>query len=346
MRAHGNTTTGGPGDVDTLGLPTEEREDREAARARIEAQRERLRSQSPFAAQRAAEASAPRQERHAAPASVTTSSPARVRSVPTLAPHATGPGAEVMGLQRVPVIALVDDPHNPRDSLGDVVSLAASIAQQGLLQPIVVRTTDEGDLMILAGHRRAAAIRSLGWSQVDVIVRKAMAPDAVLAAQLVENGQRANLDPIEEARALARLKALGDLTDAAVAQQVGLAQPRVSGRLALLSLSPEEQEEVRAGHMKLTEAIYKARLASGKVRAKGARRSWHFGPDHDLAHLAKARCLRLKHPRSSTVGAVACGACWESVIRADDRQHQHAQSAKVGACTLCGTQLDREGRAR
>lgn len=239
-------------------------------------------------------------------------------------------------LMEVAVELVHPDPDNPRERLTDIAELAETIREEGLIQPLVVRR--DGDrLVVVAGHRRLEAVRRLGWMRVEVIVRRPMAADEVLAKMLVENGQRAGLDPIEEARALSRLKTLGGLSDLELARKVGRSQPVVSGRLALLSLPPEEQEAVRVGQMGVVAAVRTARIASGKVRKTGVSRAWHFSPDHDLARLAQNRCRRLKHKHGRSVGGMACGECWESVIRADERQHQHEMSAKQGRCALCGT---------
>lgn len=240
-------------------------------------------------------------------------------------------------LRTVPVAQLRADPDNPRDHITDaaVADLADSIAEVGLLQPIVARQHGN-QLVIVAGHRRLTAVKLLGWREVNVIIRAAMRPDHVLAAMLIENGQRRDLNPIEEARGLRRLKAETDCSDLELARKIGRSQPHVSGRLALLSLSAEEQKAIIAGDMTLIEGVHKGRLNSGKVTKKGQDKNWHLGPAHDLAERAKARCEQLKQPRGRKVGGMACGSCWESVIRADERDHLHVVSAKQGSCVTCG----------
>lgn len=238
-------------------------------------------------------------------------------------------------LVRVNVADLHPDPNNLRDEVTDVVELAASIAQVGLLQPIIARR--DGDrLVVVCGHRRLAALKRLGWPTVDVVVRREMPADSVLVAMLAENGQRVQLDPIEEARAFNRLKVLDQLSDAAVAERVGRNQVYVSGRLKLLLLSPQEQEEIRAGQRRIGESIAKARVQSGRVQNRKVT-GWHFANDHRLAGKAKARCVKLEHPRGHRLAGVACGSCWESVIRADEKQTLHDHSARRGECALCGT---------
>jgi ParB family chromosome partitioning protein len=254
-------------------------------------------------------------------------------------PEAAEPddGPELGTLSHVPVEQLLTDPDNPRDHLTDIEELADSMRESGLLQPVVVRR-HEGRLYVVAGHRRLAAAKHLRWTEIPCIVRRDMRPDAVLAAMLIENGQRKDLDPIEEARGLHRLKHQLHCSDLELAKRIGRSQPHVSSRLALLSLTAEEQEQVRTGEMKIIEATHRGRLNSGKVRPNsvGVGRNWHLGLDHSLAEHAKARCKRSGHPRGRTVGGMACGACWESVIRADERDHLMRVLADTGRCTVCG----------
>jgi ParB family chromosome partitioning protein len=258
---------------------------------------------------------------------------------------------------KVAVADLVPDPANLREheaapiptaehtergdhAADDIEQLADSINEVGLLQPIVVRR--DGDrLIVVAGHRRLAAIKRLRWTHVDVIVRAPMRPDHVIAAMLIENGQRRDLDPMEEARGITRLKAEHQLTDLAVAKKIGRSQSYVSGRLALLALTPQQQDAIRRGHLGVTEATNLGRLLSGNTRhsAKGHSSVAYFGPTNDLASKAQARCRRLGHKQKLN-GGMACGACWESVIRADERTHVQELNAVANDCVTCGSPLD------
>lgn len=245
------------------------------------------------------------------------------------------------GFAAVPVADIHPSPNNPREKLAGIDELGVSIRENGLIQPLIVQRHPNLDgFQLVAGHRRHEAIRRLGWATVPCIIRRDLRPDEELLAMLVENGQRAGLDPIEEARALRKLKAQG-LSDLDIAHKVGRSQTHVSSRLSMLALSVEEQEELRAGQMSVTEATSKGRLASGRVRpgAAGKKGPNHLGAHHGLAARAKARCLRLKHGRGkgAGVGGIACGECWESVIRADERQHLHDVSEQRGTCVLCDT---------
>ena len=103
-------------------------------------------------------------------------------------------------LVTIPLVSVDASPSNPRANLRAINELAASIAAYGLLQPLVVRPAGQR-FTLVAGHRRFAAIQSLGWTHAPAIVRRAGADQAQLL-NLVENLQRNNLTPREEAQAL------------------------------------------------------------------------------------------------------------------------------------------------
>lgn len=234
------------------------------------------------------------------------------------------------GLAAISLDDLHPSPNNPRERLDEIDEPAVSIREQGLIQPLVVqRIPGQDGYQIVAGHRRHAAVKRLDWSTVPCIIRRDMLPDEELLAMLVENGQRAGLDPIEEARALNRLAQAGN-SPAEIARKVGRSPGYVNGRLMLLKLPAAEQEQVRAGHYTLTHAtgLVRAgrqaeRLRENPVarpvgRPKGAKTKPYFGDAHPLATAARAACSCIGRPK--IVGGVACGPCWDAVIRADERQ--------------------------
>jgi ParB family chromosome partitioning protein len=256
--------------------------------------------------------------------------------------YSTADAQPLTGLMAIPLEQIHPSPNNPRENLTGIDELAQSINEQGLIQPLVVQRVPGLDgYQIVAGHRRHAACRKIRWHKVPCIVRRDMLPDEELLAMLVENGQRAGLDPIEEARALNRLRLRGmSLND--VARKIGRSYSHVNGRLHLLSLPIEEQEEIRQHLVGVTAGIEKAKVEAGRVRGgvRKTRGTPHLGITHELADRVKARCRRLGHSKGKGkgVGGVGCGACWESVIRADERQHIHQVSADQGRCVICGTE--------
>lgn len=248
------------------------------------------------------------------------------------APRTTAAAAahEDLSFELIDVEDLHPDLDNVRDDLGDLTELAASIRDAGILQPIVARLVDH-KLIIVMGHRRHAAARLAGVHEVPVIIRTAeMDPDEVLAAMIVENGQRLNLDPIEEARALARLKRADDSSDQLLGERISKSQVYVSGRLALLSLTPAQQAAVRAGTLSLSRATKLGRDQGGITRpgAAGKKGGAHLDWHHPLAEKAAILCEHNGHHKHTPgrPGNVACGKCWEEVIRTDERDRIGAQA--------------------
>ncbi|ABS03248.1 ParB/RepB/Spo0J family partition protein [Kineococcus radiotolerans] len=231
-------------------------------------------------------------------------------------------------LLTVPIEDVEPDPHNLREDVGDITELAQSIAETGLLQPVVVRRVHEVDergdwshdrYVVVAGHRRLAALQHLGRGHIQILVRDEMAPDEVLAAMLVENGQRTDLDPIEEARAMRKLADIHGLSHRDLAARIGKHQTAVSARLALLNLTKGEQESIRTGQMLIRDGVKRGR-ERGTRKLPGPRTdggAWWFIATHPLAEAARKHCRRAGHGTGRLLGATACGQCWEAAIRAD-----------------------------
>ena len=246
--------------------------------------------------------------------------------------------ARQAGLVLVPLGLLRPSPNNPREHLTDIDVLAATMREHGLIQPIVAQQIPgTRGLQVIAGHRRLAAAQRLGWETIPTIVRRDMLPDEELTLMLVENGQRSGLDPIEEARAIKRLVAQG-MRKPDVAVKIGRSLAHVDMRLSLLRLPPDQQEEVRAGVMPVMTAVRESRIAAGVTRKTAKPAAWrHFSTTHHLARNAKARCQRLGHAGNlRVVGGLACGECWEAVIRSDERQQLVDDAYRSGRCATCG----------
>src|SRR5437879_949357 len=107
-------------------------------------------------------------------------------------------------VQLIPVDAISPSPLNPRSDLGDLGELAASIASLGIVQPLTVRPAEEGRYVLVAGERRWAAALAAGLKEVPAIVRE-MDDKEALEIALVENCQRRDLNPTDEAGAYHRL---------------------------------------------------------------------------------------------------------------------------------------------
>lgn len=125
-----------------------------------------------------------------------------------------------------------------------IEELAATISEHGLLQPIVVRKADGDCYEIIAGERRFRAVKSLGWSAIPAIVRE-MDDDTTAALALIENLQREQLSPIEEAEAYDRLLTMKALTQDALAKSLGKSQSTIANKLRLLKLPDDVKQCLR-----------------------------------------------------------------------------------------------------
>lgn len=132
-------------------------------------------------------------------------------------------------LEAIPLDRVEASPRNPRRKLSEIAELAASMRQYGLLQPVVVRRSGEA-FQVIAGHRRVAAARELGWSTIPALVREVDLDDAYLLT-LIENLQRSDLTPREEAGGLEVLIRERGWTTRQVAEAVKRSPAFVSKRL-------------------------------------------------------------------------------------------------------------------
>jgi len=161
---------------------------------------------------------------------------------------------QASGFRTVPVALIVSNPHQPRRAFdqGELDELRNSIRSSGLLQPLLVRPK-AGVFELVAGERRFRAIQSLGWSEVPVHVRE-LDDQAVLTLALIENLQRSDLNPIEEAEGYQELVARFSLTQQQVADAVGRERSTVANMLRLLALPDAVRSMVRDGALSLGHA--------------------------------------------------------------------------------------------
>jgi ParB family chromosome partitioning protein len=127
-----------------------------------------------------------------------------------------------------------------------LAELAASISEHGLIQPLIVHDEGEGQYTLIAGERRWRAAQQADLGSVPVVVKEA-SPQTMLEMALIENIQRADLNPLEEASAYQQLVEGFGLTQAQVAQRVGKSRPTVANMIRLLDLPAEVQEAVVNG---------------------------------------------------------------------------------------------------
>jgi ParB family transcriptional regulator, chromosome partitioning protein len=151
-------------------------------------------------------------------------------------------------LAEVPVDAVAPNPRQPREVFDEdeLEGLATSIADLGVLQPIVVRPLEAGGYELIAGERRLRASRKAGLEAIPAVIRHTDDAD-LLKEAVVENIHRVQLNPLEEAAAYQQLLAEFGFTQEELASRLGRSRPAVTNALRLLSLPPHVQRRVAAG---------------------------------------------------------------------------------------------------
>ena len=158
-------------------------------------------------------------------------------------------------LKTVPVDLVQRSAYQPRTEFNEEAmnELADSIKAQGVVQPIVVRPLANDKYEIIAGERRWRAAQMAGLHEVPVIVRKVDDRGAMCLA-LIENIQRQDLNPLDEARGLLRLLEEFDMTHDAVAEAVGKSRSTITNLLRLLDLNPQVKRMLEAGELEMGHA--------------------------------------------------------------------------------------------
>jgi ParB family chromosome partitioning protein len=225
-------------------------------------------------------------------------------------------------------------PDNIRSELGDLEETAASIMAHGILQPLAVEPMPgiPGHWRVIAGHRRLAAAKAAGLKVVPITVRE---PDGAEPEELmlIENCHRRDLSVMDKAEAMGALKSKG-YSVAKIAKSTGFAEGTVYSYLALLDLDDRTRRMVRDGRLSAADALAGVRAARKRQRRKAGRPAigpvWepdYFNGAHPLARKASQLCDAREHTARRRVGKVACGQCWETVIRQDERTAEAARAA-------------------
>lgn len=151
-------------------------------------------------------------------------------------------------IQDIELDKIVPNRYQPRREFSDdsIKELAETLDKDGLLQPIVVREDGEDHYEIIAGERRYRAAKSLNWETIPAIVNN-MNDDQAASLALIENLQREGLNPIDEAKAYTNLMKLNDLTQTALAKDMGKSQSYVANKLRLLKLDDDVQKALIEG---------------------------------------------------------------------------------------------------
>jgi ParB family transcriptional regulator, chromosome partitioning protein len=181
-------------------------------------------------------------------------------------------GVPAGSIRSLPVSSIDTNPRQPRthfdeDSLADLVR---SVAERGVIQPILVRALGNGRFELIAGERRLRAARQAGLSEIPALVKEA-SDDESLVLAIVENVQRADLGPLEEAHAYRALIEEFSLRQEDVARRVGKSRPAIANSLRLLQLPQSVQAELAAGRLSAGHARALLSLDSDRARETLAR---------------------------------------------------------------------------
>ncbi len=157
--------------------------------------------------------------------------------------------AESAGVRQLPIDSIRQNPRQPRTAFDEqqLTDLAASIREHGIIQPLIVTEAEDGGYELIAGERRWRASRIAGLATVPAIVREST-PQQLLELALIENIQRADLNPLEEARAYQSMKDEFGLSDDQIAKRIGIAsRVTVTNTRRLLRLPDEAQRALLGG---------------------------------------------------------------------------------------------------
>jgi ParB family chromosome partitioning protein len=178
------------------------------------------------------------------------------------------------GVEEMPVDVIAPNPRQPRSSYNpdDMEQLAASIREHGVIQPLIITKDDNNPdkFILIAGERRLIAAKSAGLETVPVIVREASDQQRLVLA-LIENIQRSDLNPMEEADAYRQLAEDFGLTHEEIAKRVAKSRPEITNTLRLLKLADRVQEslvegKISKGHARALAALPTFQAQSAALR--------------------------------------------------------------------------------
>lgn len=231
-------------------------------------------------------------------------------SVKTTQKKVLTPATSRLGAQEIPLNSIRRNPWQPRRVFNEeaLTELADSIREMGIIQPLLVRPLDDGAYELIAGERRMTAAQRAGLIDVPVIIREITDQESAEIA-LVENLQREDLNPIEEAEGYQRLTADFKLTQEEIAQRCGKARTSVSNSMRLLQLSdPLRQmisnQQLSAGHAKVLLGVEDESLRE-KMAKRIAREGLSVRAIEKLAAKAKAEPKKPAERKSDLSPALA-----------------------------------------
>jgi len=255
------------------------------------------------------------------------------RGLASLIPSGT---AALAAPSDIPLDQIRANPYQPRKTIDDeaLQGLAASIVEHGVLQPVLVSETLNG-YELIAGERRLRAARIAGLTRIPAIVRQLAGRDQLEVA-LVENIQRADLNPLEEAEAYRQLTDTFGMSQDDVARRVGRARSTITNTLRLLDLAPAVQAAVRdgsisEGHARAIASLDRAAQQEALLGAV-AHRGLSVRQTEELA-----RRLKQPPPQPDPAAELATEPAVDSV--ATDRQDSETERIEAELRTVLGTKV-------
>lgn len=235
-------------------------------------------------------------------------------------------------MEHVPVKQLQESPFNVRKTAGPLDDLVKSVRRHGVLQALIARPKGKG-LELVVGHRRFRAAKQAGLAKVPVEVRE-LSDEEARELQIVENVQREDIHPMEEAEGYAALQAERGYSDEEIAARVGKSESWVRGRLSYLELPEEARKAFYRGDLTATTALLIARLKRQGERVQLAglkhitqKNRWGDVMPHREAAAALKRLLEDEAPREKKSTQVA-GAKLVSLVRARTRDYAMRQAVQ------------------
>ena len=212
---------------------------------------------------------------------------------------------EKSAYQILPLHKVEPNPDQPRQDFDEVElqSLADSIATHGVVQPLTVREVSGGYYQIIAGERRWRAARLAGLSEIPVVIIEADDKKTMELA-LIENLQRQDLNPVEEALGYRALMQEYGMTQEETANRVGKSRPAVTNALRLLSLCPQVMTMVRTGELSAGHARAVLSLKTDKQQMQAAQKIVNLGLSVRQAELLCKNMVKDPVPKQETFFAV------------------------------------------
>ena len=231
----------------------------------------------------------------------------------------TGPDA----ILRIKLDLIKPNPLQPRERFdpAGMEELVASVREKGIIQPVIVRRAGD-HYELIAGERRFRAAQTLGLAEIPVIVRDAQDQDA-LEISLIENIQRQDLDPVEEARAYKYLIEKFQITQERLSEILGKARTSIANILRILNLPQEIQDEIRKGRLSFAHGRALLELTDTNQQRRLAQETITRGLSiRELENLIKARRPRITGLKSRMAAIDPAAAVLEEAL-------QHVLATKV-----------------